>query len=104
MRTAKDRFSRALHRIREWCRAHRHADIEAQHRALVRKLSGHYAYFGVTHNSDALGRFRYEVTRIWREWLSRRSQKRRPDVGGNASAAASGIRFRDRALSHRFGT
>jgi hypothetical protein len=74
-RTAKDRFSRALHRAREWCRAHRHADIEAQHRALVRKMSGHYAYYGVTHNSDALGRFRDEVTRIWRASLSQRSQR-----------------------------
>jgi RNA-directed DNA polymerase len=74
-RTAKDRFSRTLRRVREWCREHRHAEIEVQHRALVRKMSGHYAYYGVTHNSDALGRFAYEVRRIWRAWLSRRSQK-----------------------------
>jgi RNA-directed DNA polymerase len=74
-RTAKDRFSRALHRVREWCHAHRHVDIEAQHRALARKISGHYAYYGVTHNSDALDRFLYEVMRIWRASLSSRSQK-----------------------------
>jgi RNA-directed DNA polymerase len=74
-RTAKDRFSRALRRIREWCRWHRHADLETQHRALVWKLSGHYAYYGITHNSRALGRFFYEVKAIWRTWLSRRSQR-----------------------------
>lgn len=74
-RTAKDRFSRTLRRIAEWCRVHRHDDVEVQHRALVRKLRGHYAYYGVTSNNDALARIWYETTAIWRKWLSRRSQK-----------------------------
>jgi RNA-directed DNA polymerase len=73
--TAKDRFSRTLRRITEWCRTHRHDDVRTQHRALVWKLNGHYAYFGVTSNSAALGRLLYEVRRIWRKWLSRRSQR-----------------------------
>lgn len=73
--TAKDRFSRTLRRIREWCRMHRHEDVETQQRALARKLNGHYAYFGVTSNYPALGRLLYEVTRIWHKWLCRRSQK-----------------------------
>ena len=74
-RTAKDRFSRTLRRIAEWCRAHRHDDVETQHRALSRKLSGHYAYFGVTSNYRALVRLFDETKRIWRKWLSRRSQR-----------------------------
>jgi group II intron reverse transcriptase/maturase len=74
-RTAKDRFNRTLRRIAEWCREHRHDDVEVQHRALVRKLTGHYAYFGVTSNYDALKRLRHETTAIWNKWLSRRSQK-----------------------------
>jgi group II intron reverse transcriptase/maturase len=74
-RTAKDRFSRTLRRVAEWCRAHRHDDVERQHRALVRKLLGHYAYFGVTSNYASLARLVYEVKAVWRKWLSRRSQK-----------------------------
>ena len=74
-RTASDRFSRSLRRVREWCRTHRHLDVEAQHRALAAKLRGHYAYFGVTPNFDAISRFAQEVRKIWRKWLSRRSQK-----------------------------
>jgi RNA-directed DNA polymerase len=74
-RTAKDRFSRTLRRIADWCRQHRHDDLEVQHRALVRRLRGHYAYFGVTSNGKALGRLWYETTKVWRKWLSRRSQK-----------------------------
>jgi group II intron reverse transcriptase/maturase len=74
-RTAKDRFSRTLRRIREWCRKHRHLDVEAQHRALSQKLRGHYAYYGVTGNNRPLSRIWYETTKTWRKWLCRRSQK-----------------------------
>jgi len=74
-RTAKDRISRTLRRIREWCRTNRHEDVRWQHRALVRKLNGHYAYFGVTSNFAGLARVWYETQVIWRKWLSRRSQK-----------------------------
>jgi RNA-directed DNA polymerase len=74
-RTAKDRFSRTLRRIAEWCRLHHHDDVEVQHRALARKLRGHYAYYGVTGNNRALARLWYETTKTWRKWLSHRSQK-----------------------------
>ncbi|HTQ46234.1 MAG TPA: group II intron reverse transcriptase/maturase, partial [Polyangiaceae bacterium] len=73
--TAKDRFSRTLRRIREWCRMHLHDDVRTQQRALARKLLGHYGYFGVTSNYRALARLFLETKRIWRKWLSRRSQK-----------------------------
>jgi RNA-directed DNA polymerase len=73
-RTAKDRFSRALRRIGEWCRRHMHDPIPTQHQALSRKVRGHYAYYGVTSNSDALKRFHEVARTIWRRWLSRRSQ------------------------------
>src|SRR5881227_4014912 len=33
-RTAKDRFSRALRRLRVWCRWHRHDPLKTQHLAL----------------------------------------------------------------------
>jgi group II intron reverse transcriptase/maturase len=71
--TAKDRFSRALHRVKDWCRFHRHQPLRVQQRALAAKLRGHYAYFGVTANMAALQRFLYEVRRAWRKWLSTRS-------------------------------
>lgn len=72
-RTAKDRFSRALHRIRQWCRAHRHDPLRVQQQALAQKLRGHYGYFGVTSNYRALERFYRETRHAWRKWLSRRS-------------------------------
>lgn len=76
-RTARDRFCRSLKRVVEWCRKHRHDDVRAQHKALGRKLMGHFGYFGIPGNSEALSRFRHEVTQAWRKWLDRRSQRAR---------------------------
>jgi RNA-directed DNA polymerase len=74
-KTAKDRFRRSLCRLREWCRAHRHAPIAAQHLGLTRKLLGHYGYFGVTQNYPALRRLWHHAKAAWRSALARRSQR-----------------------------
>jgi group II intron reverse transcriptase/maturase len=76
-KTAKDRLRRSLHRVHEWCRRHRHWPVEVQHRHLVWKLNGHYAYFGVTGNSPAMHRYWHGTKRAWRRWLNRRSQRAR---------------------------
>lgn len=76
-KTASDRFSRSLRSIKEWCRRNRHLDLKLQQETLSRKMQGHYNYFGIRGNFRALSRFRYEVRRIWRKWLSRRSQRGR---------------------------
>jgi group II intron reverse transcriptase/maturase len=74
-RTAKDRFSRALKRVGEWCMQHRHDKVDSQQRALARKLRGHYEYYGIAGNSECIVRFHREVIRVWRKGLSRRSQR-----------------------------
>jgi RNA-directed DNA polymerase len=76
-RTARDRFSRALRRVADWCRRNRHLKVEQQWRTLSQKLRGHFEYFGITGNWRALGRFYRGVQRVWRKWLSRRSQRAR---------------------------
>jgi group II intron reverse transcriptase/maturase len=76
-KTAKDRFSRAVLRIAKWCRRWRHEKVAEQHKELNRKLQGHYGYYGVTSNCDALQRFREAVRHVWRKWLDRRGGKRR---------------------------
>jgi RNA-directed DNA polymerase len=74
-KTAKSRFTRAVRAVSQWCKTHRHAEVRDQHQTLVQKLRGHYAYYGITCNGRALARFRHEVKRIWKKWLSRRSQR-----------------------------
>ena len=75
-KTAKDRFSRAVHVANQWCRNHRHLPVQDQHRALSRKLLGHYAYYGITGNWVALQRLLFMVQIVWKRWLNRRSQRR----------------------------
>lgn len=76
-RTRGVRLRRAINAATEWCQRHRHLPVEEQHRALVRKLKGHYNYFGVSGNSRALRRLLWAVRRAWKKWLNRRSQRAR---------------------------
>jgi len=74
-KTAADRLRRALKRIADWCRRHRHEPVRDQWTALKRKLLGHFGYFGITGNYQALHNFSVRVIGAWRKWLSRRSQR-----------------------------
>lgn len=74
-KSAGKRITRALHRIKDWCRANRHLSIREQWQTLGSKLKGHYAYYGITGNYRCLQQFRYEVSRLWKKWLCRRSNK-----------------------------
>jgi RNA-directed DNA polymerase len=74
-RTACSRFSRALRRIADWCRKNLHLPLAEQCRKLGQKLRGHFAYYGVTGNIDALRRFHKVVLRTWYKWLARRQRK-----------------------------
>ena len=62
--------------IDQWCHDNRHLPISEQQHKLNQKLRGHYAYYGVTGNSDAMNRFRQEVENRWRKWLNRRNNIR----------------------------
>ena len=74
-KTAKNRFSRAIQRIGEWMSRNRHKPLGEQQRTLWKKLQGHFHYYGITGNSKALGSFHFEVRKLWRKWLDRRSQR-----------------------------
>ena len=75
--TAKGRFARALKSVHEWCKRYRHLPIAVQREHLAKVIRGHCAYYGLTGNGKRLRWFRYQVTRIWRMWLARRSRLRR---------------------------
>lgn len=75
-RTAKSRFSRGLKAIKERCRRMRHHRLSEQHEVLSRMLRGHFNYYGITGNGDALSRFRHEAERLWGRSLARRNKRR----------------------------
>jgi hypothetical protein len=72
-KTAKDRLKKSLRRINDWCKLNRHQCLLDQTKTLNSKLRGHFNYYGITGNSYSLQTFRFQVHRIWKKWLSRRS-------------------------------
>jgi group II intron reverse transcriptase/maturase len=76
-KTARDRFSRTLHRLNDWCRQNRHRPVREQWQRIRQSLVGHFTYFGIIGNAGRLLALRHEVYRLWRNWLNRRSQRAR---------------------------
>jgi RNA-directed DNA polymerase len=76
-KTRGARLRRSIKAVYDWCRSHRHWAVKDQHTALVRRVNGHYNYFGVNGNGSALSTFLRHVTKAWCKWLQRRSQKTR---------------------------
>jgi len=74
--TSSQKMRAGLKRMHEWCKLNRHAPLKWQHAKICQKLQGHYAYYGITSNSDSIRIFRHHSLRIWRYWLNRRSRKR----------------------------
>ena len=73
-KTARKRIGRSLKRISQWCCKHLHDPLREQVEKLGLKLKGHFGYFGITGNGDALRRYRWEVIKVWRKWLARRGE------------------------------
>jgi len=76
-KTAGERLTRAIEKMARWCRKVRHLKVKEQHAMLALKMRGHYAYYGITGNMRSLSIFSEQVRRVWRKWLSRRSQRRK---------------------------
>jgi group II intron reverse transcriptase/maturase len=76
-RTARKRLRRAVRAINDWCRKNRHMDVKEQFRKLSQKLKGHYQYYGLRCNYQCMDIVYNHTKKLWRKWLSRRSQKAR---------------------------
>ena len=74
-RTMAARMRAKLQQIKQELRKRLHQKVQEVGRWLKSVLSGHYRYFGVPRNMEALNRFRIGVYWLWRRSLGRRSQK-----------------------------
>ena len=75
MRTEKTRLRRARTRLQDQMRRMRHLSLQDQVNHLNQMLRGHYVYYGVAGNIQALLRVHRAVERYWRKMLSSRSWK-----------------------------
>jgi RNA-directed DNA polymerase len=73
--TNKQRMTTKLKTVKAELTRRRHLPIPEQGDWLASVLRGHYRYYAVPDNGEALNAFRYRIARHWRRSLTRRSQK-----------------------------
>ena len=74
-KTDSKRLRRALAAISVWCRTNRKLPMRKQWEMLKAKITGHYAYYGISMNFRSIAEFCLRVQKIWLKWLNRRGQK-----------------------------
>ena len=75
--TSKKKMRAKLKSVKAEMRKRMHLPIPEQGRWLANVLQGHYNYYAVPDNSEAMRGFRARVLQHWRKSLARRSQKGR---------------------------
>jgi len=77
LKTRSKTIKEKLKKVKEWVRQNRHKmllnDMWSRFR---RKIGGHIAYYGVSHNYRYVKHFLNKSTKIFFKWINRRSQKR----------------------------
>ena len=79
--TISKRMRAKLRAVNDQLKRRRHQPIPVQGQWLRSVLQGHFAYYAVPGNSDAISGFRFQVTRHWFKALRRRSQRTRLNWG-----------------------
>jgi group II intron reverse transcriptase/maturase len=74
-KTDSKRLKRAVSAVNVWCKENLHKPIQEQWETLKAKITGHYAYYGISLNSRSIAEFYYHVVRIWHKWRNRRGWK-----------------------------
>jgi len=74
-KTRPDRMRAKLQAIKQELRRRMHQPIPVQGKWLGQVVKGYFNYHAVPTNSQALGTFRFLVTKLWQRSLRRRSQK-----------------------------
>ena len=75
-RTARSKLKAVRHALKDWIKRSRHKRLMDLGNELRVKMLGHYRYFGIKGNGQALWRYNSMVTELLFKWLNRRSQRR----------------------------
>jgi RNA-directed DNA polymerase len=74
-KTMRQRMLKKLKAVNLELRRRMHQPVDEQGRYIRALIRGHLNYYGVPLNSRAIRAFRTVVIRLWKKWLSRRSQR-----------------------------
>jgi len=70
------RLQRAIAAVSAWCKTNRHKPVKEQWETLKAKITGHYAYYGISLNYRSISEYYLHTKTIWLKWLNRRDSKR----------------------------
>jgi len=73
-KTSRKKFKAKLLAFKEWLKGSRTLPTPELMKTAVAKLRGHFAYYGVTDNSEGIGQFNHEVRKLLVKWLNRRGK------------------------------
>jgi RNA-directed DNA polymerase len=76
-KTSSKKLRMSAKRVGEWIKLNRHRPVRELIAKLNLKLTGHYAYYGITFNSRGLNSFYETVKRMLFKWLNRRGGRNR---------------------------
>lgn len=75
-KTSKKGLRKKVEAMKAWLDEQRHETVQAIWPTVNAKLRGHYAYYGVTDNTEGIRRYARAVTGLLYRWCNRRSQRR----------------------------
>lgn len=79
--TSRKKFSAAIRKFKDWLKENRTLPTPDLMAKVSVRLQGHYAYYGVTDNSNGITRYAYEARKLLFKWLNRRGNRGRMNWG-----------------------
>ena len=76
VKTSRKKFISKVRAMKEWIKTNRTMPLKEIFKTLSAKLRGHYQYYGVTDNTEAIKSFYTQTEWLLYKWLNRRSQKK----------------------------
>ena len=77
LKTVRKRLRSKLVKVAEWTKQNRHKmKLVPLWKRFCSKLTGHWQYYGVSHNYEEVSLFFYKATKTFFKWVNRRSQKK----------------------------
>ena len=73
-KTSRKKFKAKLLAFKEWLKESRTLPTPELMKTAAAKLRGHFAYYGVTDNSEGIGQFNHEARKLLVKWLNRRGK------------------------------
>lgn len=74
-KTISKRLTAKLKLMNEWLRKNRTLPTAQLMKTVIAKLRGHFAYYGVTDNSNSISCYASQVTKLLIKWLNRRGKR-----------------------------